>query len=467
MSLDDDRKVFFEKGSSFAPAYRDTIVGIDAILERLDPIITWMKKSNELKGTRLQPGILFEGNPGTGKTLCSRYIATSTGARFINVREWPLAAEYITGGDIKSLFELSRETYKNDGRPIIIFWDEFESHARERSALSVRDSSVVAQLTAELDGVHGKCPGVLFIGCTNYADNIDAALLRAGRMGIHINFIAPDREGKQELLRHYLSHFNCADDIDYESASFFFEDTDTAAFIEEAANRVWLAAMIESLKNEDDAIITNKLVSDVFLENLLGPPSPFLQVKDETAFQIAVHEIGHALIARELGIPVRVITIRAGEKYLGRTFTSTVSEKIRTVKDCIAMVRIFLGSIYAERLLDLPNLINSQSDIYKANEISHQLTGTMGYRATPGSAEHLDYFSYDLKNRSMNGGMSDGVKMLFDRRNTESILEAETYVQRVLIGIGRNNVEQLANRLVEDKIWTGREFESIAKSIIG
>lgn len=466
-SLEDKRNKFFEKGSRFAPAHREDIVGIDAILERLDPIITWLNRSEALQGTRLQPGILFEGYPGTGKTLCSRYIATATNARFINVREWPLSGDYINAADVSALFNLARQSYEKDRRPIVIFWDEFEAHARERIALSTRDSSIVSQLTAELDGVNGKCPGVLFIGCTNYKDNIDHALLRAGRMGIHINFIAPDRDGKQKLLRHYLSYYNCSDDIDYESASFFFEDGDTAAFIEEAANKVWLAARIESLKNDEDAVITNKLLCDVFLENLLGPPAPFLEVKDDVAFHVAVHELGHALIARELGIPVRVLTIRAGEKSLGRTFTASVNEKIRTVKDSVSMIRIFLGSIYAERALGLPNLLNSNNDIYRANELAHKLTGSMGVKATAGSPEHMDYFSYDLKNRSVSGGMSEGTKVMFDRRQAEIIIDAETFVQRVMIQVGGDSIKQLADRLVEDKIWTGKEFDRIAGEVLG
>ena len=466
ISLEAKRKQFFEQGSTFAPAKREDIVGIDAILDRLDPIVTWLNKSEFLQGTRLQPGILFEGYPGTGKTLCSRYIATATNARFINVREWPTAQDNIQTGDVRALFEMAREFYASDKRPIIIFWDEFEAHARERMSVSSRDGGIVSQLTAELDGVNGKCPGVLFIGCTNYKDNIDNALLRAGRMGIHINFIAPDRAGKQELLKHYLSTYNCADDLDYESASFFFEDMDTAAFIEEAVNKVWLAAKIESLKDDSDAVITNKLLCDVFLENLLGAPAPFLEVRDETAFHIAVHELGHALIARELDVPVRVVTIRAGEKSLGRTFTSTINEKIRTLKDSQSMIRIALGSVYAERLLELPNLMNSTSDIYKANDIAHRLTGTMGVKSTPGSPEHLDYFSYDLKNRSISGGISEGVKTMFDRRQMEIILDAEMFVQRVFIQLGAEKVHALAEKLVQDRTWTGKEFENIANQVI-
>lgn len=466
VTLADKRTKFFEKGSKYAPAYREDIIGIDAILDRLDPIITWLGNSEKLTGTRLQPGLLFEGNPGTGKTLCSRYIATMTNARFVNVRDWPYENEVVRASDIKALFEMSREFYDNDKKPIVLFWDEFEAYARERMSTGPRDAGIVSELTAQLDGITGKAPGVLFIGCTNYKEAIDQALLRAGRMGIHINFIAPDREGKQKLLQHYLSMFVTAEDIDYEAASYFFEDGDTAAFIEEAVNKAWLAARTLSLKNDKDAIITNKLLAEVFLENLLGAPQPFLQVRDETEFQIAVHELGHALIARKLEIPVRVVTVLAGEKYLGRTFTSTVNEKIRTVKDCESMVKIFLGSIYAERLVGLPNLINSTSDIYRANELAHKLTGTMGVKAPPGSPEHIDFFSYDMKSRSAQG-ISEGVKILFDRRMMELVQDSETKVQRMLIEIGKENIEKLARMLAQDKIWTGKEFDRIANEVLG
>jgi len=40
-------------------------------------------------GARLEAGVLFQGPPGTGKTLVARYVATVSGALFVNAREFP------------------------------------------------------------------------------------------------------------------------------------------------------------------------------------------------------------------------------------------------------------------------------------------------------------------------------------------------------------------------------------------
>jgi SpoVK/Ycf46/Vps4 family AAA+-type ATPase len=62
----------------------------------------------------------------------------------------------------------------------------------------VRDS-VVNQLLAKLDGVEN-CGNVLVIGMTNRRELIDEAMLRPGRLEVHVEVGLPSEEGRRQIL---------------------------------------------------------------------------------------------------------------------------------------------------------------------------------------------------------------------------------------------------------------------------
>jgi SpoVK/Ycf46/Vps4 family AAA+-type ATPase len=239
------RDRLFEKGSSYAPVERSEIVGIDSLVDQLDELIRWLRNPEWFAqyNARLEPGIVFAGDPGTGKTMAARYLASSSDALFIAVRDWPTEAEMLTAADIADLFRRARESYSRTNRSVILFWDEFEIYAGSRRDSTTRDASVVSQLMSELDGVSGKCAGVLLVGCTNYRNAVDSALLRHGRLGKTFSFTAPDRNGKISLLRYYLGKHGPTVDLDLEAASYFLPGDASAATIEEACESVWRKAV--------------------------------------------------------------------------------------------------------------------------------------------------------------------------------------------------------------------------------
>ena len=71
----------------------------------------------------------------------------------------------------------------------VIVFDEIDAFTRERGSLTgdtsgIRDS-VVNQLLAKMDGVE-QLDNILVIGLTNRAELIDSALLRPGRLEVHV-----------------------------------------------------------------------------------------------------------------------------------------------------------------------------------------------------------------------------------------------------------------------------------------
>ena len=84
----------------------------------------------------------------------------------------------------------------------IIILDEMDAICKQRgstnSGTGVSDS-VVNQLLSKIDGVDS-LNNILLIGMTNRKDMIDDALLRPGRMELHVEIGLPNESGRLQIL---------------------------------------------------------------------------------------------------------------------------------------------------------------------------------------------------------------------------------------------------------------------------
>lgn len=469
--LDALRSELFSEGSTFAPALREDIVGIDNVLVEIDDVIHWLRHAPEYQkmNARLEPGIIFEGDPGTGKTLTSRYIATKSNAFFVNVREFPIAGTLFKASDISDLFKRARDKYASlGGVPIILFWDEFEQGAIERGQATVDQVATVSQLTAELDGVHGKNEGLLLIGCTNYIYGIDEALKRSGRMGLHIDFTAPDREGKKLLLDHYLGKFEVGNDVDLDTLSYFFDSTDTAADIEEACIEAWRNAVHRSIDADVEARMAQKDLVKVFIKRLVGPPTTFVNLPTEDSERIAVHEVGHAIMALVYDIPLRLLTIQPGKKTLGRVITAEVREHIGTMDEWVSQMRVTIGSIVAEECAGIPALVGSTNDLEKVNQIATRLVDSL-YKG-----ERTGIYNPKAVAQARGGrqhptfpGISEGVVANSDADVKDLLATTYRDAKNVMHDIGKDRLWEIARAVNQKTTLTGDEFRVVVIDILG
>ncbi|GAA5849414.1 hypothetical protein JCM9279_000898 [Rhodotorula babjevae] len=162
----------------------------------------------EKLGIQHVKGILLYGPPGTGKTLMARQIGKMLNAREPKVVNGPEILNKFVGQseeNIRKLFGDAEKEYKEKGDESglhIIIFDELDAICKQRGSTNngtgVGDS-VVNQLLSKMDGVD-QLNNILLIGMTNRLDMIDEALLRPGRLEVHIEISLPDEHGRVQIL---------------------------------------------------------------------------------------------------------------------------------------------------------------------------------------------------------------------------------------------------------------------------
>eukprot|EP00192_Tetraselmis_astigmatica_P006746 CAMPEP_0117653924 /NCGR_PEP_ID=MMETSP0804-20121206/3461_1 /TAXON_ID=1074897 /ORGANISM="Tetraselmis astigmatica, Strain CCMP880" /LENGTH=722 /DNA_ID=CAMNT_0005460153 /DNA_START=175 /DNA_END=2343 /DNA_ORIENTATION=- len=158
-------------------------------------------------------GMLLYGPPGTGKTLIARQIGKMLNGKEPKVVNGPeILNKYVGQSEenMRNLFADAEAEYKARGEDSdlhIIIFDEIDAICKQRGSVSsasgVHDT-LVNQLLTKIDGVDS-LNNILLIGMTNRKDMLDEALLRPGRLEVHIEIGLPDEKGRQQIFKIHTS----------------------------------------------------------------------------------------------------------------------------------------------------------------------------------------------------------------------------------------------------------------------
>lgn len=170
------------------------IIGYKNIVESLKPLIDMMKKQKETKSYTKNDGILFFGPPGCGKTNLVKTISYEAGIPMLTILAKDLITDRGTVGNLDMIFEVVGDYIARSGS-CILFFDklDFLVGNRENQQLDQNTKLILQSLLDKLGNDFG-LKGLFIIACTNHKENIDQALLRPGRFGIHIAVDRPTRE---------------------------------------------------------------------------------------------------------------------------------------------------------------------------------------------------------------------------------------------------------------------------------
>ncbi|XP_073008095.1 vesicle-fusing ATPase isoform X1 [Typha latifolia] len=159
-------------------------------------------------GIKHVKGMLLFGPPGTGKTLMARQIGKLLNGKEPKIVNGPEVLSKFVGEtekNVRDLFadaENDQRTQGDQSELHVIIFDEIDAICKSRG--STRDGtgvhdSIVNQLLTKIDGVES-LNNVLLIGMTNRKDLLDEALLRPGRLEVHVEINLPDENGRLQIL---------------------------------------------------------------------------------------------------------------------------------------------------------------------------------------------------------------------------------------------------------------------------
>jgi cell division protease FtsH len=360
-------------------AYNFThIGGYELIKEELmqcaDILLNYTKYAKY--NVRIPKGIILEGPPGNGKTLMAKCFSGEINIGFIPVSGAQFQEKYVGVGAsrVRELFNLATENV-----PCIIFIDELDALGRKRSssdqASNSEHDSTLNELLVNLDGFKS-ANGIFIIGATNRVDLLDTALTRPGRIDKKIYIGNPDKQTRKQILEIHLVNKPLEQSI---TIDYLVELTNgfSGAQIENLLNEAMLYVLRQNRYQIDKAdmnIIANRI--------LVGFQSNKNQLSDDVIYQVAVHEMGHALIGlltrhRKL---VKITINLFSPKTLGFTLFEPASNNIQTKEQLINEIMVLLGGRIAEEIIFKNTNISSgaSQDIQQVKTIAEQMIVHLG-----------------------------------------------------------------------------------------
>lgn len=441
--------------------------GSPEIFQECAEVVSYLRNSTLYKkaGAEIPRGILLEGPPGTGKTLIAKAIASEADANFISISASEFVELFVGAGaaKVRNLFKQAR-----DNAPCIIFIDEIDAIGKQRgTGINMGNDEreqTLNQILAEMDGF-AQNDNVLIIAATNRKDVLDAALLRPGRFDRLINVPLPDKLSRKAILGVHSANKNVSEGINLE-----FLAEMTAGFS---------GAQLKNLLNEgaiNAARDAREIIEQTDIENALekiivGIVKKVDTRSEEALFRVAVHEIGHALIAAVFKeyFELKKVTIQstysgAGGYTLFNEYPE-ISESGLYTKDLLKKrLIIAMGGKAAEYVFYGEEFVSlgAVQDLKQANSMARQMIGNygMGDELNVFYNENAESDRNPFLGRTLGMGdkYSDVTKQKFDAEAL--MLVNEAYSKAVsIIQNNKDKMDLLVRNLLDNVTLTGNDVD--------
>ena len=488
------------------------VKGVDNVLEEvtrsLQIFLTYKSFKEELGGNPRR-GLLFEGQPGTGKTHMAKAMAAEAGVPFFFVSA-PSFTNMFQGASarrVRSFFKALKKAAAKEGGAIG-FIEEIDAVGKARGGMqsfatnkaggmSVEhmtgggdSSSMVNELLIQLQSfdaqptlkrlrnwligiVNSFLPAnrqvkksrppynnVLIIGATNRADALDPALMRPGRFDRTLYFDIPSKAGRRELLDYFLDSRSYDPEMDREDLREEFSAMTlghTPAMLEHILDEALVWAIREGRRELNWRDIQRARLSE---EIGLAQPVAYT---DRERDLIATHEGGHAvaayLCAKERKL--EVLSIIKRRQALGLLAHSDAEERFtRTKSELEATLKITLAGMAAEKIFFGESGTGPASDLHTGTELAAQMVGSFGMGSS--------LISYEAANNGQ-AGPNIVAKILTNedaKKEVEDLMRRHQDEVSYLLENNRDLVEALRDALLEQEELLGDEIIGVIEKAV-
>ena len=263
----------------------DDIAGHEHAKTRLHEVIKFFKEPKRLESFKIAPpkGMLLYGPPGTGKTMLAKAFANEAQLPFISIT----GLELLNADKTKKVFAKAKQY-----APAIIFIDEIDTIGK-RGEENNREIPI-NKLLSEMDGFSGnKDENVFVIAATNYKDNIDPAIIRPGRVEIHIEINNLDKQARRYFLNRTIEEKPTSGTFDMNKLLMY-----TTGLTGAELEMIGKEASYYCLRNNLEAISQEILIEQI---NIIKYGEKQSYLSPEQMFkETAVYEAGYAVISKVL-----------------------------------------------------------------------------------------------------------------------------------------------------------------------
>ncbi|HEU4699441.1 MAG TPA: AAA family ATPase [Gemmatimonadales bacterium] len=422
------------------------VAGNEGVVAELREVVEFLRDPSKYAkmGARTPKGVLMFGPPGTGKTLMARAVAGEAAVPFYSISGSEVTG-FIVGLGVRRIRSLFKKARKTGG---VIFIDEIDALGgrRGRNQSHNEDDRTLNQLLVEMDGF-AATEGVVVLAATNRQEDLDPALLRAGRFDRSVVVGLPTATEREQILRLHVAQRQVPLGAGV--------DLGRLARLMVQANGADLANLI----NEAAISAAREGEAQVEWNHIEAARDRFLLGKERTGFRatalewriVAIHEAGHA-VAGVLCCPedgLHKVTIQPRGRAMGVAFFSPDDDRHLHSRHYLeGQILKALGGRAAEEIVFGDQAITSgaRSDLQHATRIAKDMIYHLGMGRSSG------LMVYDTQN----GPVSGDIHAAMDREVRELLDGMYARVRGVLLG-NRAALEALAQALLEHETVEGDE----------
>ena len=314
----------------------DDIAGHHKAKQRLREVINFFKEPKRLDTFQIAPpkGMLLYGPPGPGKTMLAKAFAREAELPFISIT----GLELLQPEKTKKVFAKAKEY-----APAIIFIDEIDTIGK-RGGENNKEVPI-NKLLSEMDGFSDiKGENIFIIAATNYKENIDSAIIRPGRVEIHIEINNLDKDARHYFLNRIITTKPTSGSFDMNKLLMY-----TAGFTGAQLELVGKEASYHCLRHGLPTITQEILIQQINTIKF-GEKQSYLSPEQMFA-EIAMYEAGRAVVSKMLMPHVQIehisITPRENHEHFISNNYNDVQDNM-TIKDFKDKISVALAGRIAQ-----------------------------------------------------------------------------------------------------------------------